>query len=83
MSTRDESGEILQQIEAKTSAGVARASFAINEPGKVEISAVSELAVISEVLQLDASNEGAAVTVVVPASDYDSYSHNTNPHCNT
>jgi len=66
MSTRDEIGQILQQIEATTSAGTARASFAINEPGKVEISVVSEPAAISEVLQLDSSNEGAAVTVIVP-----------------
>jgi beta-N-acetylhexosaminidase len=66
MSTRDEIGQIPLQIEATTSAGIARASFPLNEPGKVEISAASELAGISEVLQLDASNEGAAVTVVVP-----------------
>jgi beta-N-acetylhexosaminidase len=66
MSTGAEIGQIPQQIEATTSAGIARASFAINEPGKVEISAASELARVSEVLQLDASNEGAAVTVVVP-----------------
>src|SRR5688572_24768165 len=66
MSTGDEIGQIPQQIEAETSAGIARASFAINEPGKVEISAASELAAVSQVLQLDASNEGAAVTVVVP-----------------
>jgi len=65
MSTRDEIGQILQQVEATTFAGIARASFAIDEPGKVEISVVSERAVISEVLQLDASNAGAAVTVIV------------------
>ncbi|HUF00196.1 MAG TPA: glycoside hydrolase family 3 N-terminal domain-containing protein [Anaerolineales bacterium] len=66
MSTMDEGGEILQQVDSTTVAGVARASFAINRPGKVEISAVSEPAVLSGVLQFDASNEGAAVTVVVP-----------------
>lgn len=66
MSTMDEGGEILQQEDATTMGGVARASFAINRPGKVEIRAVSEPAVISGVLQFDASNEGAAVTVVVP-----------------
>ena len=66
MSTRDESGEILQQIESTTIMGVARASFAIDRPGKVEISAASEPAVISNVIKFDASNEGAAVTVVVP-----------------
>jgi beta-N-acetylhexosaminidase len=66
MSTRDESGGILQQVDATTSAGVAHASFAIEMPGKVEINAVSEPAVISEVLQFDSSNEGAAVTVIAP-----------------
>lgn len=67
MSTLDEeSGGILQQIDATTTDGVARASFAIDKPGKVEISAASEPANISEKLQFDASNEGAAVTVVVP-----------------
>lgn len=68
MSTRDEGGGILQQFDATTSAGIARASFAIDKPGKVEISAMSEPAVISGVLQFDASNEGAAVTVIVPVA---------------
>jgi beta-N-acetylhexosaminidase len=67
MSTLDEeNGGILQQIDATTTAGVARASFAIDKPGKVEISVASEPANISEKLQFDASNEGAAVTVVAP-----------------
>ncbi|MCI0554681.1 MAG: hypothetical protein L0287_27350 [Anaerolineae bacterium] len=68
MSTRDESGLILQQIDATTSAGVAQASFAIDMPGKVEIRASSEPAVISDVLQFDSSNEGAAVTIVPVAT---------------
>jgi beta-N-acetylhexosaminidase len=66
MSTRDESGSILQQVEATTSDGIARASFVIDKPGKVEVHAVSEPAVISDVLQFDATTEGVAVTVVVP-----------------
>ena len=66
MRTRDESGDILNQIDANTTDGIAHTSFAIVKPGKVEISASSEPAVLSEVLQFDASNEGAAVTVVVP-----------------
>lgn len=66
MTTRDKSGEILQQIESTTERGMARASFAIDRPGKVEIRAMSEPAVVSGVLQFDASKEGAAVTVVVP-----------------
>jgi beta-N-acetylhexosaminidase len=67
MSTRDEQAGILQQITATTVEGVARASFAIDKQGKVEISAVSEPARVSEVLQFDASDEGAAVTVIVPS----------------
>jgi beta-N-acetylhexosaminidase len=67
MSTREGDGGILQQIESTTMEGVARAAFAINTPGKVEIHAVSEPAVLSEVIQFDSSNEGAAVTVVVPS----------------
>jgi hypothetical protein len=47
---------------------VARASFAITRPGRVEIRAVSEPAVLSGSIQIqmDPSNEGAAATVVVP-----------------
>jgi beta-N-acetylhexosaminidase len=68
MSTRDESGSILQQIDSETSAGVAIASFDIDMPGKVEIRASSEPAVISDALQFDSSNEGAAVTIVPVAT---------------
>lgn len=66
MTTRDETGEILQPKEATTENGIARASFAIDRPGTVEIRAVSEPALESVVLQLDASNEGAVVITVVP-----------------
>src|SRR5690606_31145401 len=50
MSTVDENGEILQPVDSTTVDGVARASFAINRPGKVSIRVVSEPAVISGVL---------------------------------
>jgi beta-N-acetylhexosaminidase len=66
MSTRDDTGQSLQQINATTTNGVARASFAIDKPGSVEISAASEPAVISDVIQFEASNVEAAVTVVAP-----------------
>lgn len=67
MSTRDESGGILKQVESTTVDGLSRASFVIDKPGNVEISVASEPAVISNVLQFDASSEGnVAVTVVVP-----------------
>jgi len=66
MSTRDETGSILKQEEATTVNGIARTSFVIDKPGKVEVGAVSEPAVISDVLQFDATSEGVAVTVVAP-----------------
>lgn len=70
MSTRDDSGLILQQLEttANTSAGVAVASFAIDIPGKVEIRASSEPAVISDVVQFDSSDKGGVVTIVPVAT---------------
>ena len=67
MSTRAESGGILRQVEATTVDGIARATFVIDKPGSVEISVASEPALVSEVLQFEASDEGnVAVTVVVP-----------------
>ena len=66
MTTRDEGGGILQQFDAPTVAGVARASFVIDKPGNVEIRVVSEPALISQALQFDATDAGVAVTVVVP-----------------
>lgn len=66
MSTRDETGNILQQVETNTTDGVASASFTIDKPGKVEVRARSELAFVSQVLQFDATDTGVAVTVVVP-----------------
>lgn len=62
-----EGGGILQQVDAVTTQGIARASFGLDRPGLLEIRVASEPAVISEVLQLDVSQSGAvAVTVVVP-----------------
>lgn len=66
MSTSDETGSILKQVETTTSDGLARASFVIDKPGNVEVRAVSEPAVVSGVLQFDATSEGVAVTVVAP-----------------
>ena len=66
MSTHDEGGGILQQVESATVDGIARASFLIDKPGQVEIHVASEPAVISQVLQFDATDGGVAVTVVVP-----------------
>jgi beta-N-acetylhexosaminidase len=66
MTTQDETGIIPQEIESETIKGMARAAFAIDRPGKVEIRAASEPALVSNVLQFDASNVPAVVTVVAP-----------------
>ncbi|HSA99247.1 MAG TPA: glycoside hydrolase family 3 N-terminal domain-containing protein, partial [Anaerolineales bacterium] len=69
MSTQDEAGPSLQEVNATTVAGLARASFSISRPGKVEIRAVSEPALVSTVLQvqIDASNQGNPVITVIPS----------------
>ncbi len=66
MTTRDTAGGILQQVDAPTVDGVARALFVIDKPGFVEIDVTSEPALVSDVLQFDASDTGVAVTVVAP-----------------
>jgi hypothetical protein len=66
MATRDENGGILRQIDAATTSGVARANFVIDKPGNVEISVISESALISSLLQFSASNEGVLITEVAP-----------------
>lgn len=67
MTTMEVDGSILQQVEAYSVEGVARASFQINKPGEVEIKAASEPALESVALRaVFAPNASAAVTVVFP-----------------
>ncbi len=66
MSTRDETSGILRVVDATTVDGIARTNFVIDKPGNVEISVTSEPALISNVLQFTASNEGVVVTVIAP-----------------
>jgi beta-N-acetylhexosaminidase len=62
-----EGGGILQQVDAVTQKGVAKASFGLDKPGLLEIKAASDPAVVSEALRMDVTLAGgAAVTVVVP-----------------
>jgi beta-N-acetylhexosaminidase len=67
MTLTGEGGSILQQVDAVTTQGVARAAFGLDKTGLLEIRVVSEPAIVSNVLQLDVSQSGAvAVTVVTP-----------------
>jgi beta-N-acetylhexosaminidase len=59
-------GGVVKQLDAGTAQGVASASFSIDRPGLLEISAESDPALTSVVLQINASNEGFSVTVVAP-----------------
>lgn len=68
MSTRDSGGGVLQQVDAPTVDGIARALFVIDKPGFVEIRVMSEPALVSEALQFDASDAGVAVTVIAPTT---------------
>jgi beta-N-acetylhexosaminidase len=59
-------GGYVQQINSATVQGVARASFNIDRPGLLEISASSSPAISSVVLQLNVTSEGSSVTIITP-----------------
>jgi len=59
-------GGYVQQIDSVTSQGVARASFNIDRPGLLEISATSNPAIRSVVAQLNVTSEGSSVTIITP-----------------
>ena len=59
-------GGYVQQINSVTYQGVARASFNIDRPGLLEISATSNPAITSVVLQLNVTSEGSSVTIITP-----------------
>jgi beta-N-acetylhexosaminidase len=69
MTTRDETGEIPLQMISNTVDGMARASFALNRPGAVEIRVVSEPAMVSNVVQMKATgDEGFVPVIITPTS---------------
>jgi len=61
-------GGVIQQVDATTVGGVARASFSIDRAGLLEIHASSDPANTSVALQLEITSEGISVTVVAPTS---------------
>jgi beta-N-acetylhexosaminidase len=66
-------GGLIQEVNALTVQGVARASFRIDRPGLLELRAVSEPATTSAVLQLNVSSEGLQITVVAPTPEATSF----------
>jgi hypothetical protein len=59
-------GGVVKQYDSTTVQGVARASFSIDRPGLLEISATSGPAISSVVIQLTVTSEGSSVLVVTP-----------------
>lgn len=57
-------GSILQQVDASTVQGIARATFRIDRAGAFEIRAASEPATNSDVIQIEATSEGSEITIV-------------------
>lgn len=57
---------VIQQLDSVTSGGVAAVSFSIERSGLIEVTAASDPANTSVVLQLDVTGEGVSVTVVAP-----------------
>jgi beta-N-acetylhexosaminidase len=67
MTLTGEGGGILQQVEAVTTQGLARATFGLEKTGLLEIHVVSEPAMVSEAVQMDVSSSGPVeVTFVTP-----------------
>ncbi len=65
--SQGESG-LIQEVETVTSAGVATANFPLNQPGLIEIRAVSEPARDSDTIRLNVTSEGAAAIIITPTS---------------
>ena len=62
-----EGGGVIQQVDQTTLRGMARASFALERPGLVEIRASSDPATLSETIQFDVSSgQAVAITVIAP-----------------
>jgi beta-N-acetylhexosaminidase len=68
INTGGETG-LTQQIEATTTAGIARAKYEIGKPGVVDIRAISDPAITSEIIRLEISPEGeTSVRELTPTS---------------
>jgi len=55
-----------QQVETVTEQGIARTVYRIQSAGLVQIRVVADPAIISQVLQMDVTSEGAAITAIAP-----------------
>jgi beta-N-acetylhexosaminidase len=65
--SQGESG-LIQQVETQTTLGIAKAAFRLDQPGLIEIHAASELAKVSDTIQLPVTKEGATVIIITPTT---------------
>ena len=63
--TQTASGTV-EQIESQTLDGIAKTVYRIPEKGTVKLSVIAEPALISQILQLDVTNEGGTLTSFEP-----------------
>lgn len=67
MSRSDNS--LLQQVDAVTSRGLAKAAFRLDSDGLLEFKVTSEPAKSSDTIQLDVSREGATIIIITPTAE--------------
>lgn len=65
--SQGESG-LIQQVEVMTTKGTAAASFRLDQPGPIEIHAVSEPARVSDTIQLNVGEVGSTVIIITPTT---------------
>jgi len=63
--TQTASGTV-EQIESQTTDGIARTVYRIPDKGTVKLSVVAEPAIISQILQIEITNEGGTLTSINP-----------------
>lgn len=59
---------LTQQIDSVTTAGIAAATFRLDQPGLIKIQANSEPARVSDTMGLNVTNEGSTVIIITPTS---------------
>jgi beta-N-acetylhexosaminidase len=66
-----EQGEtgLSQQNETTTNQGIAKTAFRLDQAGLIQISASSEPATVSTIIQLNITSEGAAVIIISPTPE--------------
>jgi len=68
ITSKGEVSTIVDELVAATSAGMARATFSLKNPGTYEVSVKSEMAVKSQVIRIEVPGEGIPTQIFQPTS---------------